>query len=51
MKRLACLAVLMLVAGLAGPAQAQLPFPTPRPDMAKPQCSKDYLRASSSSST
>ena len=44
MKRLACLAVLMLVAGLAGPAQAQLPFPTPRPDMGKPQCSKDYLK-------
>lgn len=44
MKRLACLAVLMLVASLAGPAQAQLPFGTPRPDMAKPQCSKDYLK-------
>ncbi|MET0191857.1 MAG: hypothetical protein ABW200_00630 [Hyphomicrobiaceae bacterium] len=44
MKRLACLAVLMLVASLAGPAEAQLPFPTPRPDMAKPQCNKDYLK-------
>lgn len=44
MKRLASLAVLMLVASLAGPAQAQLPFPTPRPDMTKPQCSKDYLK-------
>ena len=44
MKRLACLAVLMLVASLAGPAQAQLPFPTPRPDMGKPQCNKDYLK-------
>ena len=41
MKRLACLAVLMLV---AGPAKAQLPFPTPRPDLAKPQCIKDYLK-------
>jgi hypothetical protein len=44
MKRVACLAVLMLVASLAGPAQAQLPFPTPRPDMGKAQCSKDYLK-------
>ena len=44
MKRLACLAVLVLVASLAGPAQAQLPFPTPRPDMGKPQCNKDYLK-------
>ena len=30
MKRVACLAVLMLVASLAGPAQAQLPFPAHR---------------------
>jgi hypothetical protein len=44
MKRLACLAVLMLVASLAGPAQAQLPFPTPRPDMTRPQCTNDYLK-------
>ena len=44
MKRLACLAVLVLVASLVGPAQAQLPFPTPRPDMGKPQCNKDYLK-------
>lgn len=46
MKRLACLAV--LVAGLAGPAQAQiqppLPFGTPRPDMGKAQCTKDYTK-------
>jgi hypothetical protein len=46
MKRLACLAVLMLVASLAGPAQAQLPFGTPRPDMSQaPQCTKDYLKS------
>jgi hypothetical protein len=49
MKRLACLAVLMLVAGLAGPAQAQiqppLPFGTPRPDIGKAQqCTKDYTK-------
>jgi hypothetical protein len=44
MKRLASLAVLMLVASLAGPAQAQSPFGTPRPDMGKPQCNKDYLK-------
>jgi hypothetical protein len=49
MKRLACLAVLMLVAGLAGPTQAQtqaqLPFGTPRPDMGKaPQCTKEYTK-------
>jgi hypothetical protein len=46
MKRLACLAVLMLVASLAGPAQAQLPFGTPRPDLSQsPQCTKDYLKS------
>jgi hypothetical protein len=45
MKRLACLAVLMLVASLAGPAHAQFPFGTPRPDMSQaPQCTKDYLK-------
>jgi hypothetical protein len=47
MKRLSCLAVLMLVAGLAGPAQAQLPSPfgPPRLDMGKAQCTKDYLKS------
>src|SRR4029453_16348151 len=48
MKRLACLVVLMLVAGLAGPAQAQiqppLPFGTPRPEIGKAQCTKDYTK-------
>jgi hypothetical protein len=48
MQRLACLAVLMLVAGLAGPAQAQiqppLPFGTPRPEIGKAQCTKDYTK-------
>ena len=48
MQRLACLAVLMLVAGLVGPAQAQiqppLPFGTPRPEIGKAQCTKDYAK-------
>jgi hypothetical protein len=45
MKRLACLAVLMLVASLSGPAQAQLPFGNPLPEPGKrAQCTKDYVK-------
>jgi hypothetical protein len=44
MKRLSCLAMLLLVGGLAGSAQAQIPFGTPRPDpLNKPQCTKSYV--------
>ena len=47
MKRLSCLAVLLLIASLSGPAQAQLPSPfgPPRQDMSKAQCTKDYLKS------
>jgi hypothetical protein len=47
MKRFAALAVLMLIAGLAGPAQAQfLPFGTPLPEPGKKaQCTKDYVKS------
>jgi hypothetical protein len=46
MKLVACLAMLMLVAGLAGPARAQFPFGAPGPEIGKmPQCSKDYRRS------
>jgi hypothetical protein len=41
--------MLVLVAGLAGPASAQLPFPMPgqpQPDLAKKaQCTKDYVKS------
>ena len=46
MKLVACLAMLTLVAGLAGPARAQFPFGAPRPEIGKmPQCSKDYRKS------
>jgi hypothetical protein len=48
MKRLSCLAMLMLVTGLAGPAQAQLPppFGAPPPEMGKmAKCTKDYVKS------
>jgi hypothetical protein len=46
MKLVACLAMLMLVAGLAGPARAQFPFGAPRPEIGKmPQCTKDYRKS------
>jgi len=49
MKCLPHLAVLALVAGLVGPARAQLPFPTPgqpQPDISKKaQCTKDYVKS------
>ena len=45
MKRLSILAVLVLLAGVAGPAQAQLPF-SPRPEIGKqPKCTKDYVKS------
>ena len=46
MKSLPCLAVLLLMAGLSGPADAQLPFGSPRPELGKmPQCTKDYVKS------
>jgi hypothetical protein len=46
MKSVACLAMLLLVAGLSGPVGAQLPFGAPRPEIGKmPQCTKDYRKS------
>lgn len=45
MKRFASLALLALVAGLSGPAQAQFPFGTPREPGKVQQCTKDYLKS------
>lgn len=43
MRTVSSLFVLALLAGLMGPAQAQSPFGTPRPDLGKqPECTKDY---------
>jgi hypothetical protein len=49
MKCLPRLAALALVAGLVGPASAQLPFPMPgqpQPDLGKKaQCTKEYVKS------
>ena len=47
MKSLHHVAIFVLVAGLAGTANAQLPLPgLPPPDLSKrPQCTRDYVRS------
>ena len=46
MQRLTILPTLMLAAALAVPAQAQLPFGSPRPDPGNlPQCTKAYVQS------
>ena len=48
MKFLATMAMLTIIAGLAGPASAQMPLPFggPQPDPGKmPQCTKDYVKS------